>query len=75
MDITQKMLAFFDTDNWDEKYRIFQTMKEDMTDTILDNIAVSLDIVVPDGDIESRYENLRRTIQMKIRYEQQSERR
>lgn len=70
MDITEKMMAFFDTEDWDVRYRIYLAMREEITDTIVDNIAVTMDVVIPDGKLYDRYDDLRRAIQTKIRYEQ-----
>ena len=70
--ITEKMMAFFETDDLQAKYQILVTMREEITDTIIDNLAVSLDLVVPDGTLETRYDDLRRALQTKQRYEQNS---
>ena len=64
------MMLFLDEDDLEAKYQILLAMREEMTDTMIDNLAVTLDIVVPDGDITMRFDALRRAIQMKQRYEQ-----
>ena len=66
----EKMMAFFDTDDLEARYRILLKMREEVTDTMIDNMAVVMDIVIPDGDITMRYDNLKRAIQTKQRYEQ-----
>jgi hypothetical protein len=47
-------------------------MREEITDTMIDNIAVVLDVVIADGPIANRFDDLRRAIQTKQRYEQNS---
>lgn len=70
MTAEEKMMAFFDEDDLEAKYQVLVAMREDVTDTMIDNMAVVMDIVIPDGDIQKRYEDLKRAIQMKQRYEQ-----
>ncbi len=69
-DVEDKMMAFFDTDDLEEKNRILLEMREEITDTIIDNLAVDVDVVIPDGEITTRFDDLRRAIMMKQKYEQ-----
>ena len=66
----EKMMAFFDEDDLEARYQILLTMREDVTNTMIDNMAVVMDIVVPDGPIQNRFDDLKRAIQTKQRYEQ-----
>lgn len=70
MSAEEKMMAFFDEDDLEAKYQILLAMRTEITDTMIDNMAVVLDIVIPDGEIGVRFENLKRAIQTKQRYEQ-----
>ena len=65
-----KMMAFFDTEDLDLRYKILLEMREEITNTMIDNMAVVMDIVVPDGDLITRYDNLKRAISTRQRYEQ-----
>ena len=70
MTVEEKMMAFFDTEDLEARYRILLKMREEITDTMIDNMAVVMDVVIPDGDITKRYDSLKRAIQTKQRYEQ-----
>lgn len=66
----EKMMAFFDADSLEEKYKILLTMGDDVTNTMIDNMAVVLDVVISDGEISKRFDDLKHAIQTKQRYEQ-----
>ena len=70
MTIEERMMKFFDEDSLEGKYQILLTMREEVTDTMIDNMAVVLDVVVEDGPISQRFDDLKRAIQTKQRYEQ-----
>lgn len=70
MSLEEKMMAFFDHEDLEAKYKILLSMREEITDTIIDNLAVDVDIVIPDGEIHKRFDDLRRAIQTKQKYEQ-----
>lgn len=70
MSAEEKMMAFFDEDDLEARYQILLAMREDVTNTMIDNMAVVMDIVIPDGNIQNRYDDLKRAIQTKQRYEQ-----
>ncbi len=67
--VSPKLMAFFDADDLEQKYQILLSMREEMTDHLINNMAVVLDIVIPEGDTDSRYEELKRCIRTKQRYE------
>ena len=70
MSIEDRMMKFFDEDSLEGKYQILLTMREEVTDTMIDNMAVVLDIVIEDGPIQRRFDDLKHAIQTKQRYEQ-----
>ena len=69
-DINDKMMAFFDTEDLERRYKILCAMREEITDGMIDNMAVVMDIVIPDGTLVNRYDDLKRAIATKQKYEQ-----
>ena len=64
------MLRFLDTDDFDEKYEILSSLKkDDITDTLINNLAVTLDVVIPDGPIEKRFAELKTCVKTRKKYE------
>lgn len=70
MTIEERMMKFFDEDTLEGKYQVLLTMRNELTDTMIDNMAVVLDLVIEDGPIEKRFDDLKFAIQTKQRYEQ-----
>lgn len=68
--INDKMMAFFDTDDLERRYKILCEMREEITDGMIDNMAVVMDIVIDEGPLITRYDDLKRAIATKQRYEQ-----
>lgn len=71
MDVNAKMMAFFDADDLEEKYNILISMRDEITDHMINNMAVALDMVIKEGSIDDRYEELKSCIRMKQRYERE----
>lgn len=64
-----QLMAFLDADTYEEKLEILYRMQLDLNDYLIDTMAVSLDVVVPEGDIDERYRQLKSCIQAKQKYE------
>ena len=65
------LLAFLDEDNWDMKYNILVSLRDKMTDKLVDDLAVAMDVVIPDGPIDKRYEELKICVRTRQKYESQ----
>lgn len=64
------MLKFLDTDDFDEKYEILCNLKkQDITDILIDNLAVTLDVVIPEGTLEKRFDELKTCVKTRKQYE------
>lgn len=64
-------MEFFDTNDFSKKARILKQLYivGELTDSIIDNFAATLDVVIESGDLASRYENLRICVETRAKYE------
>lgn len=56
--VDPNLLAFLEADTLSEKLEMFRDLRKAMDDRLLDSIAASLDIVVEDGPLEKRYQEV-----------------
>ncbi|MCI9176628.1 MAG: DUF1653 domain-containing protein [Lachnospiraceae bacterium] len=65
----EKMMAFFDAGTMEEKYQILVEMRGDVTDRMINNMAVALDVVIEEGPLDQRYEDLKTCVRTFQKYE------
>ena len=64
------LLEFLDTDSFEEKYKILvATPVMDFDNLLIDNMASSIDVVIGDGDIETRVQDLKNCVRTRSKYE------
>ncbi len=68
-EIYELLEKFYDTDSYQEKLDYLLSMKGKLTDVMLTNIAVSLDIVAEDGTDEERFQSIVSCLKMMKKYQ------
>jgi hypothetical protein len=65
------MMEFFDAEKLEDKLDILQKMevREEINDHVIDNFAASMDVVIDDGDIRKRTEDLKNCLRTRMKYE------
>lgn len=63
------LMAFLDAETYEEKLEILHRMQFELNDYLIDTMAVSVDVVIPDGSIDERYRQLKGCLDAKKRYE------
>lgn len=67
--IDPMVLAYLDADTCKEKLQILTTMKDRLTDQMINTMAVAIDVEVKPGDITERYEELKYCLATRERFE------
>lgn len=64
-----RLLCFLDADTYKEKYEVLVELQNKMTDRLINDFAVILDVVIPEGELSNRYEQLKQSIATMAKYE------
>lgn len=63
------LMAFLDADTYEEKLEILHRMQYDLTNSFIETMAMSLDVVIPEGQIDERCRQLKNCLEAKKKYE------
>ena len=66
---TALLMAFLEAPDSEKKLEILYQMKDCVTDYLVDAMAISLDLDIPQGIVEERYQMLIRSLKTRLRYE------
>lgn len=58
-----------DASTFDEKYKIVCDMQNEVTDRLIDDIAVVMDLAIPEGNLRERYAQLKYCLRTRQKYE------
>lgn len=63
------LLNFLDAETYEEKRNLLVSMKNRMTDRLIDDLAASIDVIVDEGDLDKRYKSLLTCIDTQVKFE------
>lgn len=63
------LLEFLDADTLEQKYQILKSLGSSVTNRLIDDFAVVLDLVIPDGNLDDRYQQLLNSVRTRQKYE------
>ena len=57
-----ELMRFLDADTYHDKYKVLQGMENTITDRLINDFAVILDVVIPEGKLSDRFEQLKQCV-------------
>ena len=63
------LMKFLEANTYEEKFQVLNEIQNDITDRLIDDIAVVLDVVIPEGELNDRFHQLRNIILTRQKYE------
>lgn len=63
------LLQFLDADTYEEKKNVLVSIKNHMTDRLIDDLAAAMDVAVDDGELEDRYNSLMNCVDTRRKFE------
>lgn len=69
LNIDPLVLEFLDANSYEQRLDILASLRNRITDDMINTMAVSVDLEIKDGDVEDRYEELRNCLRTYEKYE------
>lgn len=63
------VMEFLDADTYEQRLNVLATLRDRVTDDMINTMAVAVDLEIKDGDIEARYEELKNCLLTFEKYE------
>jgi len=63
------LLQFLDANTYADRLQILSSMREEITDEMINTMAIAADVEIPEGSIEERYEQLKYCLVTKEKFE------
>ena len=73
-DVDPLLLEFLDARTCEERLKILSALQPRITDSMLNVMAVAVDVEIRDGDTQERFDELRACLSTRQRYESRSSR-
>ena len=69
LQVDPMVMKYLDADTYEDKLQILVAMRERLTDEIINTMSIAVDVEIPPGDINDRYEQLKYCLVTRERFE------
>ena len=69
LQVDPMVMKYLDADTYEDKLQILVAMRERLTDEMINNMSIAVDVEIPPGEINDRYEQLKYCLVTRERFE------
>ena len=69
LQVDPMVMKYLDADTYEDKLQILVAMRERLTDEMINTLSIAVDVEIPPGDINDRYEQLKYCLVTRERFE------